>query len=168
MSFEGEIYSLLIVSLIAFTIPFVTKRIGIPIIVGEIGLGILVGIINKVVEQQTGHTIIEFTPDGGLDLMAELGLIFLLFLAGLEIDINLIEEKGRWALLIGVIMFAVTFAMCWAFMAVLGYGVYMALVLSTTSVGVVFPILREMNLTKTHVGQDIILGAIVADFGTMM
>jgi Kef-type K+ transport system membrane component KefB len=65
-------------------------------------------------------------------------------------------------------MFAVTFALCASFMWMLGLGVYMALVMSTTSVGVVFPILREMNITKTHIGQDIILGAIIADFGTMM
>jgi Kef-type K+ transport system membrane component KefB len=47
-------------------------------------------------------------------------------------------------------------------------GVYMALILSTTSVGVVIPILREMGISKTNLGQDIILGAIIADFATMM
>ena len=163
-----ELISLLIVSMVAFVIPIITRRLGIPVIVGEIGFGILVGIINGIVYSMTGHHIIEFTDGGGLDFMAELGLIFLLFLAGLEIDVNIIEQKGKWSIGLGAMMFAITFGLCWGFMYILGLGVYMALILSTTSVGVVIPILREMKLSKTALGQDIILAAVVADFGTMM
>jgi Kef-type K+ transport system membrane component KefB len=159
---------LLIVAVIAFFIPFLTKRIGVPVIVGEIGFGILVGLLNVAIDSQWGIKIIEFAPGSGLDFLAEIGLIFLLFLAGLEIDINVIEERGIRAVLFGVIMFLFAFILSATFMWVLGMGVYMALILSTTSVGVVIPILREMGISKTALGQDIILAAIVADFGTMM
>ena len=43
----------------------------------------------------------------------------------------------------------------------------MALVLSTTSLGLVVPILKERNLTTTTFGQAILLSALVADFVTM-
>ena len=168
MDMGDALVSLLIVSMIAFVIPIITRRVGIPVIVGEIGFGILVGIINGVIHQYTGHNIIEFTEGGGLDLMAELGLIFLLFLAGLEIDINIIEEKGKMSIVWGAVMFGITFGLCIAFMYLLGLGIFIALILSTTSVGVVIPILREMKMSKTAMGQDIILAAVVADFGTMM
>lgn len=161
-------YSLFIVALCAFIIPFLTKRMGIPVIVGEITFGILVGVINKAVEYAYDITIISFEEGGGLFFLAEIGLIFLLFLAGLEIDINVIEERGMRAVLFGVAMFLIAFALSMAFMQVLSMGVYMALILSTTSVGVVIPILREMRITKTALGQDIILAAIVADFATML
>jgi Kef-type K+ transport system membrane component KefB len=134
--------SLLIVSMIAFVIPMLTRRVGIPVIVGEIGFGILVGIINTLVHNWTNVTLIEFTPGGGLDLMAELGLIFLLFLAGLEIDINIIEEKGKLSLVWAALMFGITFGLCVAFIWLLDLGIYIALIMSTTSVGVVIPILR--------------------------
>ncbi len=161
-------YSLLIVALIAFFIPFLTKRLGIPVIVGEIGFGILVGVANVFIHNTWDIVIINFAPGTGLDFLAEIGLIFLLFLAGLEIDINVIEERGVRAVLFGVIMFLFAFIISVAFMWVLDLGVYMALILSTTSVGVVIPILREMGISKTPLGQDIILAAIVADFATMM
>lgn len=141
---------------------------GIPVIVGEITFGILVGVINKAVEYSYQVTIISFEEGGGLFFLAEIGLIFLLFLAGLEIDINVIEERGIRAVLFGVVMFLFAFALSIAFMQLLSMGIYMALILSTTSVGVVIPILREMRITKTPLGQDIILAAIVADFATMM
>jgi len=44
---------------------------------------------------------------------------------------------------------------------------FMALVMSTTSVGVVVPTLRERGSTKTPIGQTIILSSIFADFATM-
>jgi Kef-type K+ transport system membrane component KefB len=161
-------YSLLIVAIIAFFIPLLAKRMGIPVIVGEIGFGILVGIINVFIVDQWNVEIISFEAGTGLDFLAEIGLIFLLFLAGLEIDINIIEERGIRAVLFGVIMFMFAFILSMGFMWLLDMGVYMALILSTTSVGVVIPILREMGISKTALGQDIILAAIVADFATMM
>lgn len=141
---------------------------GIPVIVGEILFGILAGVINRGVEYAWDVTIISFGEEGGLYFLSEIGLIFLLFLAGLEIDINVIEERGIRAVLFGVVMFLIAFGLSLAFMRVMDMGVYMALILSTTSVGVVIPILREMRMTKTPLGQDVILAAIVADFATMM
>ena len=155
-------------AVIAFFIPFLTKRIGIPVIVGEIGLGILVGVINVFIQRQWDIVIIDFHSGTGLDFLAEIGLIFLLFLAGLEIDINVIDERGIRAVLFGVIMFLFAFILSVGCMWILDMGIYMALILSTTSVGVVIPILREMGISKTALGQDIILAAIVADFATMM
>jgi len=161
-------YSLLIVAIIAFFIPLLTKRLGVPVIVGEISFGILVGVLNVFIRDHWNVVIISFEAGTGLDFLAEIGLIFLLFLAGLEIDINVIEERGIRAVLFGVIMFLFAFILSVAFMWMLDMGVYMALILSTTSVGVVIPILREMGISKTALGQDIILAAIVADFATMM
>ncbi len=166
---EVESYtSLLIVAVIAFIIPFITKRIGIPVIVGEIGLGILVGYINLGIEHQFGITLIEFSTESGLELLAEIGFIFLLFLAGLEIDINLMEEVGKRPLVLGGVMFCLAFGIAYGLVTLLGLGIYMALVLSTTSVGVVIPIVREMGISKTKYGQDIILAALVADFLSML
>ncbi len=161
-------YSLLIVALIAFFIPFLAKRLGIPVIVGEISFGILVGILNVFIRDNWNVVIISFEEGTGLDLLAEIGLIFLLFLAGLEIDINVIDERGIRAVLFGVIMFLFAFILSVGFMWLLDMGIFIALILATTSVGVVIPILREMGISKTAIGQDIILAAIVADFATMM
>lgn len=161
-------YSLLIVAIIAFFIPLLAKRLGIPVIVGEISFGIFVGILNVFIRDHWNVVIISFEEGTGLDLLAEIGLIFLLFLAGLEIDINVIEERGVRAVLLGVIMFLIAFILSVGFMWLLDMGIFMALILATTSVGVVIPILREMGISKTPLGQDIILAAIVADFATMM
>jgi len=49
----------------------------------------------------------------------------------------------------------------------MGFGFYMTLILSTTSLGLAIPTLRETGLSKSLIGQNIILAAIIADFLTL-
>ena len=51
LEYVNPFYSLLIVAIIAFFIPFIAKRVGIPVIVGEIGFGILVGVLNVAIRE---------------------------------------------------------------------------------------------------------------------
>lgn len=138
--------------------------------VGEIVLGILVGFINVGVEQATGQTIITFADDSHAYFLSEIGLIFLLFLAGMEIDFNMIGERGPKPLFAGVIAFMATFAIALGITTAIGLEapLFLALVISTTSLGVVIPVVRELGISRSEYGQDLILGAIIADFATML
>ena len=82
-----------------------------------------------------------------------------------------LQEQGIKSLLYAVAIFIFTLAI--SYFIVSGMNIsndpfFMSLVLSTTSVGVVLPTLRETGLSKTNTGQTIILSAIVADFATMI
>jgi len=169
---------LLIITLLAFLIPIPLSRLGVlrlPILVGELLCGILIG--------KTGLNVI--TIDAWLDFLSYFGLIYLMFLSGLELDLRLITPflaiRGRndlWYYLknpitIGIlsagftIMASLIICQLFSFYGIIELHWLIALILSTTSVGVVVPIIKERRLSLTPYGQTILLATIMADFLTM-
>jgi Kef-type K+ transport system membrane component KefB len=109
-----------------------------------------------------------------------LGFVFLMFLSGMEIDFRSLRGNGsersaaRWSpLSMAVLNFSVTLLFSCAFaFGLLWIGAttdpwMMALILSTTALGVVVPILKEAGLSRTLFGQTILLATVIADFVTM-
>jgi len=166
---------LLIVLLIAFAVPIFLSRIkhlSIPIAVGEIVAGMIVG--------RSGFSFVP--PDDLLvGIFANFGIVFLMFLSGMEIDFNSLRSSaptpgrsGRKVLWLALSHFALT--LCLASVAayfLVRFGLatnrwIMALILSTTSLGVVVPVLKETNLIGQRLGQCILVSAVLADFATML
>lgn len=155
--------TVLVVAVIACIAPVVTSLrpgLRIPSVVLEIVLGIVVGpaVLGLV------HV------DVPLDVLSLLGLAFLLFLAGLELDPSRLRGgMGR----IGA-AFVVSLAIC----AVFGFGVeligetgqpaFVAIALASTSLGLVVPVLHDAGVTETDFGQLALAGAMVAEFGTIL
>ena len=149
----------------------------VPLVVGEILIGILVG--------KSGFHLIPEEPDPWLELMSLFGFTFLMFLSGLEIDFKSLAvgdskdgaqngKQLRTLLLICGGMFLATLITSTGLSAVLVWLDYlkspwiMALIMSTTSVGLVMPLLKERGEGDTRFGQVVILSAVVADFVTML
>ena len=150
---------LLVIAVFAFIIPILSGRIGIPAVVGEIVCGILLGLLGFSIEGE-GMIVIDF--------LASFGLIFLMFLVGLEIDFSKVEVHGARLFIIGTFVFIVTLGISIFLTYQLGYGFYLALVLSTTSVGLIVPTIRELGLLKSEFGQMVLISAFIADFTTML
>ena len=85
-------------------------RAGQPAVVGEIVAGILLGpsVLGRIVPEQQAQL---FPPDVPLRQLADLGLIFFMFLVGLELDTRLIRKEGRRALAISASGVAVPLAL---------------------------------------------------------
>lgn len=151
---EVSFFPLALIAFLALIAHFTSKRIGAPVIVVEILFGVAAGrnALNLIGEDP----VIEF--------LAFLGFVFLMFLAGLEIDFNQIESHGWGDVLKGLLVFTLMFSLSYGAALVLGYGLLMAIILSTTSLGVVLPTLRSMGISKTREGQSILLMTMVADF----
>lgn len=169
---------LLIVIFLAFLVPLVLsrfKRLRLPIVVGEILVGILIG--------RSGFGWVEH-HDPVLVLLAEFGFVFLMFLSGMEIDFSSLqlvgsrEDGGRKRRIGPVQIGGLTFALTLALSIPVGFLLVgldlarspwmMALILSTTSLGVVMPVLKEKNLSGGQFGQSLLISALIADFATML
>jgi Kef-type K+ transport system membrane component KefB len=104
-----------------------------------------------------------------IELIAEIGLILLLFIIGLEIDLRELRRLGRSMLVLGGGQFAVNAALGAAFFAWLGYGigdgrfdlVYLAVVTSLSSTLIVVKLLRDKFELKVLSGR-LTLGVLVA------
>ena len=168
---------LLIVVILAFLVPLflssVRGRLAIPIVVGEIVAGMIVG--------RSGFGWVS--PDNGaLDLLKELGFVLLMFLSGMEIDFRSLRgtdphqarQQAPWSpLFLAVLNFgatlllAGTFAWGFKWIGATTDPWMMGLILSTTALGVVVPILKEAGLSQTPFGQTVLLATVIADFTTM-
>ena len=156
--------NLLIVSALAFTAPFVlglAPSVRLPAVVLEIVLGIVVG-----------PSVLGWVEvDEPVEVLSVVGLAFLLFLAGLEIDFH--QLRGR-ALRVASMGFALSFALalvvCGGLKAIglVDDVVFVAIALSATSLGIVIPVLKDRGEAGSAFGQLVIAGATIADFATII
>jgi Kef-type K+ transport system membrane component KefB len=136
-------------------------RVRLPAIGLEIVLGIVVG--------PSGLGWAE--PDLPVSILALVGLAFLLFLSGLEVDVARI--RGRILELAGI-----GFALSFAIAIILGLGLeaggfvtsplFMAIVLVSTSLGVIVPVLKDSDNINSSFGQPVIAAASIAEFGAII
>ncbi|CAA9522169.1 MAG: hypothetical protein AVDCRST_MAG45-2572 [uncultured Solirubrobacterales bacterium] len=127
-----------------------------PPIVAEILLGIVVG----------PQVLAWAAVDAPVEVLALVGLAFLLLLAGLEIDLDLLRGRRATLALAG---FAVSFALAVALGVALSAGglvrspLLIAVILSATSLGIVLPVLKDASMLGTPVGQMVVAGGTVAE-----
>ncbi len=150
---------LLTIAIFAFIIPLISGRIGVPAVVGEIIFGIFLGVLGLSLDTE-GLIVVDF--------LAGFGLIFLMFLAGLEIDFSKVEIYGVKPFFLGICIFIFTFGLSVFLTSKLGYGLYLAILLSTSAVGLVVPTIRELGLLKTDFGQTTLIATFIADFGAVL
>ena len=156
--------SLLLVVAAAFAAPLAlafVPRLRLPAIVLEILLGIALG--------PSGLGWVEV--DLPVRILSLVGLAFLLFLAGLEIDVE--RLRGRTLRLTSL-----GFLLSIALGIVVGLGLdaagavksplFLAIVLSATSLGVIVPVLKDSGNVATPFGQLVIAAASIADFGAII
>ena len=132
------------------------ERVGQPAVLGELLAGVILG-----------PSVVGLVPlSDGVFLLAEIGVILLLFEVGLETDLEELVRVGGPALAVAVMGMALPFGGGFAVAHLLGYGpltcVYVGAALTATSIGITARVLSELDLLKTREGQ-IILGAAVID-----
>lgn len=178
MGGHASISSLVIVILTAFFIPILLSKFKIkflPVVVAEIIAGIIIG--------KSGFDIVH--SGTWLEILSVLGFIFLMFLSGLEIDFSVFAPSSAKKKLpngkmepnrlgVSTIIFALIFVVSFALSVVFVWtgftdnAFFMTLIISTISLGVVVPTLKEEGLSKTGIGQIILLIAVIADLVTMI
>jgi Kef-type K+ transport system membrane component KefB len=145
-----------------------------PIVVGEIIAGIIIG--------RSGFGWVQH-HEVVLDLLAELGFVFLMFLSGMEIDFSSLgllqgNQKSAKGPASPLRLAGISFGLTLTLSTLIGFAFtraglasspwMIALILSTTSLGVVVPVLKEQGLSSGRFGQTLLISALIADFVTML
>jgi Kef-type K+ transport system membrane component KefB len=159
-SFEN----LVIVVAVAFFAPLVLglfPRVRLPSVVLEIVAGIVIG--------PSVLGLVEV--DQSVEVIALIGLAFVLFLAGLEIEFH--KLRGPVLRLTGL-GFALSFGIALLVSLGLKAGglvdtpLLVAIILCATSLGVLVPVLKDAGEISSTFGQLIIAAASIADFGAII
>jgi Kef-type K+ transport system membrane component KefB len=142
------------------------ERWGQPSVLGELLVGVIVG--NLLPPFIAAEQIAFVRSDLTLRVLAEVGVLILLFDVGLEADLRALARVGGASLLVAMIGVAVPMGLGWgAAMWLLPdrsslVSLFIGATLSATSVGITARVLKDLDVTQTREGQ-IILGAAILD-----
>ncbi|CAM3764258.1 monovalent cation:proton antiporter family protein [Cohnella lubricantis] len=187
---HNDLSSLLLVVALAFLVPIALQYFKlrvIPVVVAEIIVGLIIG--------NSGFNLIR--PEGWVSQLSTLGLIFLMFLSGLELDVSLFKPKKTskalldhlpkdhyidelskskppnpllLSSLIFLLIVAVSYG-CAVFLQQLNYitePYLFTIMIASISLGVVVPVLKEKKLLEHAYGQTLLLITILSDGLTMI
>ena len=161
---DVEFTNLLAVTVIALLAPLLlglAPALRAPAVVLEIIAGVVVG------PQGLGWVEVDVP----ISIVALLGLAFLLFLAGLEVDVHRLGGQVLRLALVGYVV-TVALGLC------VGLGLdaagwvdspgLVAVALSATSLGLVVPVLKDAGQVESRLGQTVVAAASVADFAAIV
>lgn len=148
---------LALILVVAKLFGYLTVRLGFPAALGQLIGGIIIGpsILGLVGYNES------------VKLLADLGVVMLLFLAGLETDVEEFKHVGVPAFIIAALGVLIPFilgyvgAMAWGYSNI--EAMFLGGVLTATSVGLTTSILMEMKRLRTRVGTTILAAAVVDD-----
>lgn len=155
---------LAIVLLTAKFFAILSRKIKVPMVVGEIIAGLIIGPCLLGWVQQT-----EF-----LSSMAEIGVVLIMFSAGLETNLKELKKSGLLAFFIACMGVLVPLVggtlMYMAFYGFAPWGdeeffkaMFVGCIMTATSVGITVEALKEMGYLKGRIGQTIVSAAIIDD-----
>lgn len=147
------------------------KKLGLPQVVGMLIAGLLLGLIKLI----PGQTVFTQQTLEGLSFLAKIGVIFIMFSAGLETDLKQFKKCGLPSVIItlgGVVVplglgFLVAAAFNGGFKGMTSHmaivNLFYGTILAATSVSVTVATLKELGRLNTKVGTSIIEAAILDD-----
>jgi Kef-type K+ transport system membrane component KefB len=171
---------LVVIILVARLFAMLFRRMAQPAVVGEITAGLILGpsVLGKLWPEVSA---LIFVPSARpvFDVLSQIGLIFLLFLIGLDCDFGHLRARGRAALSISVMGVVLPFALGWGLAQLLfphlsvpedwpsldprGFALFMGTAMSITAIPVLARILMELNITRTRIGSITITAAALDD-----
>lgn len=143
------------------------EKLHLPQVVGLLLAGVLLGVVHSL----TGQAVISDAAIAGLGFLAKIGVILIMFSAGLETDVRQIRAVGLPAVFItlaGVVVpMGLGFVVAWAFAgfdpSAVVRSLFYGCILTATSVSVTVASLRELGKLQGKVGSTIVAAAILDD-----
>ena len=179
----GFVAVLAIILFFTKTLGLIFRKAGLPQVLGYIIAGILIG--PAIFGDFCGFTLIGFTGNdyhalfsitkghGGLEIFSKIGVLFLMFCAGLETNIKDLKNTGLASALVACAGVAVP--MFLGFLVSLPFGniglglsniyrcVFIGTILTATSVAITVSVLKELGKINTRLGTTIVSAAIIDD-----
>ena len=139
-----------------------SQRLRLPPLVGELAAGIIIGpyVLNLV------------TPNQSLNVISDLGVFFLMLLAGLQMDPREIRKSGLRGGILAVIAFSLPYVGGFGIATLFGLGIvqsmFVGLLLSITAVPVSTIVLMQFGILETKLGNTVITAAVINDIFSLV
>ena len=138
------------------------RPLGLPTVMGELIVGVLLG--------PAVFGLIE--PGEAIQLLAEIGIFFLMFHAGVEtqpVELYDALKRSMGVAVVGaVVPFTVTFAIAWLFGLDLVAATFVGLTMTATALVITLKSLKDLNLANTRVARVIVASCVIDDLLTLI
>jgi len=139
------------------------SRKHIPMVLGELFLGVLLAAIFGVISEE----LLEACGSEIYDVFSLLGIMFLMFISGLETDVGYLQRSLKYGLSVALLGSIVPFALVLGVFSVMGFDHNLALIYATiavaTSVGLTVRVLTDLNVLRENYSVIIISAAVIDD-----
>lgn len=162
---------LVLMTLVAL-VPQLLRRFHIPSVVAMMATGMVIGPQAIDLVGRLNAVIGRGFPTAQLytiiDAIGLLGLVFLMALAGMEVNLRILRSEKKAVTLLSLFTFAIPALAGYAVYAlyqptdVLGSWVYASL-FASHSVGIVFPVIRELDVVRTRFGVAVLASTVITD-----
>ncbi len=169
INFYQILFPLALILVLSKLLSIGCRKIGLPQVIGLLATGILLGLITLIPNQP----LITDDATKGIAFLAEIGVVLIMFSAGLETDIKQVKETGVASLIItalGVIVplglgFLVALVLPGSLSEpkILFRNLFYGVILTATSVSVTVAALKELGRLKSPIGTAIVSAAILDD-----
>ncbi|MBR6471695.1 MAG: cation:proton antiporter [Victivallales bacterium] len=163
-------------------VPLILRRFGIPVVIALLLVGMAVGPAGFNLVHHLAKLLSNINGDAALaethfttliDELGSLGLVFLMALAGLEADFKLIKSARKPVAALSILTFAVPAAtgfLVYHFFRPNDYAgkLLYASLFASHSVGIVFPVIRELGLSKTRFGAAVLISTVITDIASII
>ena len=167
----------LVLMVLVAVVPQILRRWHIPVVVSIMLVGIVIGPNALDLIRSLNIFLGRGYPTQQiylvLDALGLLGLIFLMALAGMEVDLRIIMAEKRAVGWLSLLTFTIP--------AMAGYAVYAffepddsigkwvyASLFASHSVGIVFPVIRELKITQTRFGVAVLASTVITDVASLI
>lgn len=167
----------LVLMLLTTGVPVLLRRFHVPAVVAMMLVGIVIGPnaldLLGFLSEYMGRGYPVARLHAVIEAMGLLGLVFLMAMAGMEVDLRTVASERRAVFLLSVLTFS--------FPAAAGYGVYAAFepgdnigkwvyasLFASHSVGIVFPVIRELKVTHTRFGVAVLASTVITDLASLV
>lgn len=139
---------------------YISRKVDQPSVLGQIIIGIIIGpsLLNLNIITSDTTLIEEF---------ANIGVVLLMFIAGVETDLNELRESGKASMIIAGAGVLVPMILGFAVTSMEGIdmmtAIFIGVILTATSVSITVQVLREIGKLKTKQGMAILGAAVIDD-----
>ena len=162
MATEQLFVSVVIILVAARLLGEFCQRLRMPPLVGELAAGIIIG----------PYVLNLITPNASLSVLSDLGVFFLMLLAGLQMDPREIRKAGFHAAILSTMAFTIPFtsgfAVAYSFGLATIQSMFVGLLLSITAVPVTTIVLMQFGILESKLGNTVITAAVINDIFSLV
>jgi len=159
---ENPVLVFSLILLIILLSPLLLKRLNIPGIIGLILSGVIIG--------PHGLNILE--QNAAIDLFSTIGLLYIMFIAGLELDLNEFKANRNKSLLFGFFTFilplGIGFPVCYYFLGYDFNASFLTASMFATHTLVSYPIVSKLGVSKNQAVAITVGGTILTDTAVLI